>query len=402
MEQTFRWFGPNDPVTLPEIRQTGATGIVTALHQIPIGEVWSVDEIQKRKMLIEAGGLSWSVTESVPVHESIKKRTGEYRRYIESYKTTLRNLGKCGIDTVCYNFMPVLDWSRTELNTVFRDGSITSRFEAARFAAFDLFILKRNNAESFYSPVQVNAARTWFEKADDSQKDKLTETVLLGLPGSGDAYTLEAFRDAIGSYAGVRDGELRENLSAFIREVVPAAEESGVFLAIHPDDPPWPLLGLPRVVSTAKDVERILSAVDSPVNGITLCTGSFGARPDNNLVAMAGRFARRVSFVHLRNVRSDRGGGFVEENHLEGDVDLYGVIRAILFEQKRRAQEGRKDRRMPMRPDHGHLMLPDAALAEQKGKNTYPGYSLWGRMRGLAELRGLEIGILRAHPELAS
>jgi mannonate dehydratase len=387
-EQTWRWFGPNDPISLKEIKQTGATGIVTALHHVPVGEVWTIDEILKRKHAIEADGLTWSVAESLPVHEDIKRRTGRWREFIENYKLSLQHLGACGINTVCYNFMPVLDWSRTDLDVEFADGSITTRFEGRSLAAFDLFLLQRPGAEASYSESQRREARKFYDSLDEPKKRRLVETVLLGFPGSGEAYTLDSLRVALSSYDQMDDDQFRKNLHAFLEEIIPVAMASGIRMAIHPDDPPWPLLGLPRVVSNASDVERLLTVVDSPSNGITLCTGSFGASARNDLVAMTERFARRVNFVHLRNVARDLNGNFIEANHLDGDVDMYGVIKALLIEQKRRAAEDPQGPRMPMRPDHGHLMLPD-----QNRQNIYPGYSLFGRMRGLAELRGMELGI---------
>jgi mannonate dehydratase len=390
-EQTWRWFGPKDPISLHEVKQTGATGIVTALHHIPVGAVWTIDEILRRKRAIEAEALTWSVAESLPVHEDIKRRTGHYREYIENYARSLRNLGACGIDTVCYNFMPVLDWSRTELDVEFADGSITTRFDRNAFAAFDLFLLQRQGAEAAYSESERREARQYFDSLDDGRKQRLVETVLLGFPGSGEAYTLDSLREALRTYEHIDDDQLRQNLHSFLKEIIPVAGESGIWMAIHPDDPPWPLLGLPRVVSDATDVESILAVVDVPANGITLCTGSFGASARNDLVAMAGRFASRINFVHLRNVSRDLGGNFIEANHLDGDIDMYGVIKALLVEQKRRVVEENRSRRMPMRPDHGHLMSPD-----RDRKNIYPGYSLFGRMRGLAELRGLELGIRHA------
>jgi mannonate dehydratase len=391
LEPTWRWFGPKDPIPLKEVKQTGATGIVTALHHIPIGEVWTIDEIMKRRNLVESEGLRWSVAESLPVHESIKKHKGDYARFIENYKTSLRNLGRCGIDIVCYNFMPVLDWSRTALDVEFKDGSITTKFEARVFAAFDIYILKRPDAVNDYNDEQHRLAKQFYESMNESQRDKLLQTVLLGFPGSNEAYSLEQFRSALTEYDDVGEKGLRDNLQSFLRDIIPVAEESGISMAIHPDDPPWPLLGLPRVVSNSRDVEQILQAVDSPANGITLCTGSFGAGYQNDLVDMAGKFARRVTFIHLRNVSRTEAGDFLEENHLEGDIDIYGVMKVLIIEQKRRADEGRNDSRLPMRPDHGHLMLPD-----QHKAGIYPGYSLFGRMRGLAELRGMELGIRRS------
>ncbi len=390
-EQTWRWFGPKDPITLKEVKQTGATGIVNALHQIPVGEVWPVDEIMKRKDIIESEGLTWSVVESLPVHERIKKRQGNYKEYIENYKESLRNLGKCGIDTVCYNFMPVLDWSRTDLNVTYKDGSITSKFELKSLASFDMFILKRPGAENDYDPNLISKANEFFNSLNDTEKEKLKETILYGLPGSMESYTLKEFGNALDEYKEISDDHLRENLYSFLREVAPSAEEAGVLLAIHPDDPPIPLLGLPRVVSDKNDLIKITEAYDSPSNGITFCTGSLGAGLNNNLIEMTEELAYRINFIHLRNVLKNGEGDFYEENHLEGDVDIYSVMKILLLEQKRRNDEGRNDTRMPLRPDHGHLMLPD-----QNRENVYPGYSLLGRMRGLAELRGMELGIRRA------
>ena len=390
-EQTWRWFGPSDPISLKEIKQTGATGIVTALHHIPSGEIWSVDEIIKRKQLIESEGLKWSVAESIPVHENIKKRKKNYQQLIEHYKESIRNLGTCGIDTVCYNFMPVLDWSRTDLRVEYKDGSITTKFEANVFAAFDLFIVKRPGAEKNYSIDQIKKAEQYYRSMNEEQKKQLVQTILLGLPGSLEAYTLDEFRNALHEYDEIGEKELRENLLFFIQEIIPVAEAAGVLMAIHPDDPPFSLLGLPRVVSNKLDVEQILNTADSPSNGLTLCTGSFGAGYKNDLVDIAETFAGRVNFVHLRNVIRNENGDFLEDNHLDGDIDIYNVMRTLLIEQNRRAREGRKDRRMPIRPDHGHLMIPD-----KNREGIYPGYSLFGRMRGLAELRGLELGIIRS------
>lgn len=391
LEQTWRWFGPKDPISLGEIKQTGARGIVTALHHIPIGEIWPVKEIMRRKRIVEAEGLKWSVAESVPVHEDIKKKKGYYVKYIENYRKSIRNLGLCGVDTVCYNFMPVLDWSRTDLQVVFEDGAITTKFEARVFAAFDIFIIKRPGAEKNYSEYQIKQAEQYYKSLNEKQKEQLVQTVLLGLPGSLEAYTLEEFRSVLSEYDDIGDVGLRENLRDFLKEIIPVAEKSGVLMAIHPDDPPWPLLGLPRVVSNKQDIEQLLGVVDSPSNGLTLCTGSFGADINNDLVDMAESFAKRINFIHLRNLTRSEDGDFTEAYHLEGQVDIYGVIKALLIEQKRRVDEGRKDNRMPMRPDHGHLMLPD-----QHKQGIYPSYSLFGRMRGLAELRGLELGIQRS------
>ena len=390
-EQSWRWFGPNDPVSLKEIKQTGATGIVSALHHIPIGEIWPVDEIMKRKKNIQDEGFNWTVVESVPVHENIKKRKDNHLQLIENYKQTIRNLGNCGIDTVCYNFMPVLDWSRTDLKVEFKDGSVTTKFEAKAFAAFDLFILKRPGAEKNYNEEQIKKANEYYDSLNDNQKEKLKDTILLGLPGSLEAYNLEEFKLALSEYNNIGEKELRENLLYFIKEIIPAAEESGVFMVIHADDPPWQLLGLPRVVGTKKDIEQILGAVNSPNNGLTLCTGSLGASINNDLVDMAKIFADRINYVHFRNVKRNVEGDFLEDNLLEGDINIYAVMKVLLEEQKRRINEGRINNRMPMRPDHGHLMIPD-----QNKTGIYPGYSLFGRMRSLAELRGLEMGILNS------
>ncbi len=390
-EQTWRWFGPKDPITLKEIKQTGATGIVTALHHIPIGDVWSADEIIKRKDSIESEGLTWSVAESVPVHEDIKKHKGKFQKYIDNYKASINNLGKCGVDIICYNFMPVLDWSRTNLRVALKDGAITTKFESKVFAAFDLFILKRKNAEKDYSKKQIDVAKKYFEKMDSEQKEELKQTILYGLPGSLEAFTLDEFRYALDEYDEISDKELRENLYYFIKEIIPVAAEANVLMGIHPDDPPWSLLGLPRIVGTKHDILKILNAVDSPSNGITFCTGSFGAGYKNDLVDIAKTFSHRINFLHLRNLTRNENGDFTEAYHLDGDIDLYGVMKTLLLEQQKRINKGRKDIRMPMRPDHGHLMIP-----EQSKRGIYPGYSLFGRMRGLAELRGMELGILRS------
>lgn len=390
-KQTLRWFGPQDPITLKEIKQTGATGIVTALHHIPVGKVWSIEEINKRKNEIEAEGLTWSVVESLPVHENIKKRNDNYQELIKNYRQSIINLSKCGISTICYNFMPVLDWSRTNLRVVNRDGSITSKFVSNIFRAFDVFILKRDNVEKEYTHEQIDEARFYYESLTQKDKDWLTETILYGLPGSLDVYTLDEFRKAISEYDEIGDKELRENLYYFINEILPTAEELNVRMAIHPDDPPWSLLGLPRIVGNINDFEKIVSAYDSYSNGFTFCTGSLGASIKNDIVDMTKTFADRINFVHLRNVSRDKQNNFKEEYHLEGEIDLYNVMRELLLEQKRRKEERRKDYIIPLRPDHGHLMIPEMNKA-----GIYPGYSLFGRMRGLAELRGMELAILKS------
>lgn len=391
MEQTWRWFGPRDPITLQEIRQTGATGVVTALHQVPVGEEWTVDAILERKRTIEAAGLTWSVVESVPVHDAIKLRMGDHRRFMENYAATLRNLGACGIDTVCYNFMPVLDWSRTELRIERADGAITTGFDPVAFAAFDVHILRRPGAAASYTTEVRRAADHYHAALTPDQRDALTHTILLGLPGSLEALSLEGLRAAIVRYSAVGGDGLRANLKEFLTAIVPAAVESGVFLAIHPDDPPWPLLGLPRVVSNASDLAFILGVHDAPANGITLCTGSLGAGCANDLAGIASRFARRINFIHLRNVFRTADGSFTETDHLDGDIDMYAVMKALVQEQHRRTTEHLPASRMPFRPDHGLLMTPD-----MQREGIYPGYSLFGRMRGLAELRGLELGIRRS------
>jgi len=389
-EKTLRWFGPNDPVSLKEIKQAGATGIVTALHQIPIGSVWPKGEIIRRKKIIEAEDFRWSVVESIPVHEDIKRRSGNHNKYIDAFKQTIRNLAECGINTVCYNFMPVLDWSRTNLEVTFRDESITSRFDYIVFAAFDLFIFKRKQAELDYDIGTVQAAEKYYKSLKKDQVNKLTDTILLGFPGSLKAYSQEALAGMIESYKDIDADTLSQNLIHFIKEIIPVAEESNVLMAIHPDDPPWPLFGLPRIVSTCNDLENICGAYDSVCNGITFCSGSFGAGYENDLPKMAKDFASRIHFLHLRNVSRTPEKNFIEENHLEGDIDIYSIMRTMLLEQKRRVNKSGKDARIPLRPDHGHLMIPDL---DRKG--VYPGYSLFGRMRGLSELAGVEHALKR-------
>ena len=384
MEQTWRWFGPRDPVPLQHIRQAGATGIVSALHHLPNGAVWSIAEIEKRKAEIAAAGLTWSVVESVPVSEDIKTRSGDWRAHQQAYAQTIRNLAACDIRTICFNFMPVIDWTRTDLAYRLPDGSLSLRFDATEFAAFDLFILRRQSAEAEYTPERIAQAKAAFDGMDQAAQDRLTKTIIAGLPGAEESYTLDMLRGALGRYRGMSKDELRSQVGEFLDAVVPAAEEAGARLGIHPDDPPRSLLGLPRIVSTADDARWILSRVDSPANGLTFCTGCYGARPDNNLVAMAKEFAARIHFLHLRSTRRETDPEtFYEATHLDGDVDMVGVIREVVLEERKRTNSGRADAAIPMRPDHGHQMLDDI------GKRVNPGYSAIGRLKGLAELRGV-------------
>ncbi|WP_442487188.1 mannonate dehydratase [Halomonas litopenaei] len=387
MQHTWRWFGPKDPIRLEEIRQTGATGIVTALHEVPNDQVWSRQAIAERKQMIEDAGLEWSVVESVPVHEAIKKGLPERNALITRYCDTLRNLAACGIDTVCYNFMPVLDWTRTDLRWAMPDGALALRFDQTAFAAFDLYLLARPGAEEEYSDDEKAEARSYLDSLDAEARQSLVDTLIAGLPGAEEHYTLERFREVLAGYAEIDAERLREHLGYFLKAVIPVAEELGIKMAIHPDDPPRPLLGLPRVVSTAADAEWILAAVDSPANGLTLCTGSYGVLAANDLAAMVQRFGPSIHFVHLRSTRREFPDprSFHEAPHLDGDVDMVAVIRALIAEERRREREG--GRRLPLRPDHGHHILDDQHRA------TAPGYPLYGRLRGLAELRGVETAV---------
>lgn len=381
MIQTMRWYGPQDIVSLPDIKQAGCTGVVTALHHIPVGETWPISAINERKSAIENAGLTWEVVESLPVHDDIKKRNGNYRQYTANYIESLKNLAACKIHVVTYNFMPVLDWMRTDLSYRLPSGALTLKFEWIAFVAFDVFLLKRPGAEKDYPEEDLNRAKTFFSQLSTSEKRKLQATCLQALPGSSEGLTSTQVLTLLDEYKGIDEGRLRDNLIAFLKDITPAADALGIQLAIHPDDPPYSIMGLPRIMSTESDATCILESVPAPSNGLCFCSGSFGVRPDNDLPGMIRRLGANIHFLHLRSVQRDAEGNFFEANHLEGNADMYALVKAVL------AVMDKEKRRIPMRPDHGHQMLDDLS------KSPYPGYSAIGRMKGLAEIRGLELGI---------
>ncbi|MFH6604391.1 mannonate dehydratase [Maribacter algicola] len=385
MIETFRWFGATDPVSLSYVGQTGASGVVTALHHVPNGEVWQIDEIQKVKNEIMGAGLDWAFIESIPIHENIKLRTGDYLQRIDNYKKSLENVASCGVKNVCYNFMPVLDWTRTQLHWPLRNGGTALRFDKVDMAIFERYILKRKGAENDYTDEVLQSAMNRFSKMTNGEKQELQDNVLMGLPGTVDDLTIPVFKKMIAAYAGITHDDLKSNLSYFLNEVIPVAEENGIKMAIHPDDPPFDIMGLPRIIKSEADLDDLVNFVDSPSNGITFCTGSLGANPENNLPAMIRKFSDRIHFLHLRNVRREHDGSFYEDNHLDGSSDMYAIVKAILEIEDVRGVE------IPMRPDHGHQILNDLDT-----KNAYAGYTAIGRLKGLAEIRGLALGISKS------
>jgi mannonate dehydratase len=396
VKETWRWFGPQDPVSLDHVKQAGATGVVSALHHLYRGEAWPLEEVLNRKAQIEAGGLVWSVVESIPVHNSIKLQTGPFRQFTDAWKDSLAAIARGGVQIVCYNFMPVVDWTRTDLRWRLPSTGYALRFDVIDFAVYDLFLLHRLGADQQYSADRIAQARDRYEAMSDIRRNELEQTIIAGLPGAEASYNHSEFQNLLAEYDGITADELRTNLVAFLREVVPVADELDIRLAIHPDDPPWPLFGLPRVVSTAEDARSILAAVDSPANGLTFCLGSYGARADNDPLAMVNEFAPRIHFAHLRQVMREPDGSFYEAEHLRGSSDMVGVICALLKEETRRKQQNRLDYEIPMRPDHGHLLADDIL------RTANPGYSLVGRLKGLAELRGVIQGLRYGMPELAN
>jgi mannonate dehydratase len=390
LEQTFRWFGPVDPVTLNAIRHTGATGIVTALHHIPCGDVWSMDEIKQRNTVLNDAGFNWSVVESVNIHESIKTAASPRDEYIDKYIATLKNLGAAGIKVVCYNFMPVLDWTRTNLDFRLPNNASALRYSAPALAAFDLYMLEREGAWQEFSEQQKQQAKEYLDSISAEEKDLLINTIMAGLPGTDEVFTIAEFKEHLKRYEHTDAKKLKENMAYFLKAIVPTAEEQDIKMCIHPDDPPFPILGLPRVVCNEKDLEDVINACPSPSNGITFCTGSLGANGGNDLPGIVERLGEHIHFLHLRNVQREADGSFYEADHLGGSNDMYAIMKNVILEQKKRIAAGRDDIAIPLRPDHGHKLLDDFNY------NTYPGYSAIGRLKGLAELRGLEMGIKRS------